>query len=180
MKRLFVAIDLDEAIALALFELDPRLRGVRWLRPEQMHLTLSFLGNVSPGVEETLREKLGAIHFGPFFLPIVGIGVFPAKSRPNVIWAGVGAGHPHLFQLHKRVQEAALAAGLEPDLRSFHPHITIARCKEVSAESVRPFLKAHADLDLGLVRIERFSLYSSRPGPFGSVYTQELEVSASI
>jgi 2'-5' RNA ligase len=178
-KRLFVAIDLPEPIARGLSELNPRLRGVRWLPPEQMHLTLGFLGNVGPIAEETLLERLGAIEFGAFFLPIVGIGSFPAKGRPNVIWAGVGAAHPHLFQLHKRVQEAALGAGLEPDLRSFHPHVTTARCKDVSAESIRPFLKANADLDLGMIRIETFSLYSSVPGPLGSAYTRELEVRAT-
>jgi 2'-5' RNA ligase len=179
VKRLFVAIDLPEPIARTLAELNPRIRGVRWLPPEQMHLTLSFLGNVGPIAEEKLVERLGAIEFGAFFLPIVGIGTFPAKARPNVIWTGMGAGHPHLFQLHKRVQEAALGAGLEPDLRSFHPHVTIARCKDVSAESIRPFLKARADLDLEMIRVEAFSLYSSLPGPVGSAYTRELEVRAT-
>ena len=179
MSRLFVALDMPEAVARFLYELNPRMRGVRWLRPDQIHLTLSFLGNVGSDAEKTLLERLGAIEFGAFFLPIAGIGTFPAKGRPNVIWAGVGAGHPHLFQLHKRVQEAALAAGLQPDLRAFHPHVTIARCKDVSAESIRPFVKAHADLDAGLVRIESFSLYSSIPGPLGSAYTRELEVRSS-
>ena len=180
MQRLFVALDLPESVARTLFELNPRLRGVRWLPPEQMHLTLSFLGNVDPAVAEALREKLAAIEFRAFFLPILGIGVFPAKGRPNVVWAGVGAGHPHLFQLHKRVQEAALAAGLEPDLRAFHPHVTIARCKQVSAEAVRPFLKAQANLDAGMVRIESFALYSSIPGPLGSAYRRELEVRSAM
>jgi 2'-5' RNA ligase len=179
-KRLFVAIDLPEPVARLLHEMNPHMRGVRWLPPEQIHLTLSFLGSVGPIAEETLIEKLRVIEFGAFFLPIMGIGTFPAKGNPNVIWAGVGNGHPHLFQLHKRVQEAALAAGLEPDLRAFHPHITIGRCKDVSAESVRAFLKAHASFDAGMIRVESFSLYSSIPGPLGSAYTRELEVRSAV
>lgn len=149
------------------------------MRPDQIHLTLSFLGNVGPIAEEALRVKLTAIRFTAFFIPVVGIGTFPQKGKPNVIWAGVSDGHPQLFHVYKRVQEAALAAGLEPDLRSFHPHITFARCKEVSAESIRPFLKAHADFDAGMIRVESFSLYSSIPGPLGSAYTRELEVKAA-
>lgn len=178
--RLFVSLDLPESLRHALSQLDPGIRGVCWLRPEQIHLTLSFLGNVEAAAAAVLRERLALIHFGGFFLPITGMGTFPQKGKPNVIWAGVGAGHPHLFQLYKRVQEAALGAGLEPDLRSFHPHVTIARCKEVSAEAIRPFLKKHADYSGGLIRIESFSLYSSIPGPFGSDYTRELSVRAHL
>ncbi len=141
-KRLFVAIDLPEAVTSLLVRLDPHLPGVRWLRPEQMHLTLSFLGNVGPDAEEALREKLRVIRFQSFFLPVAGLGTFPAKGKPKVIWTGVGSGHPQLFRVYKRVQEAALGAGLEPELRAWHPHITIARCRDVSAELVRPFLKS--------------------------------------
>ena len=177
-KRLFVSIELSRSITQCLGELDPHLRGVRWLAPEQMHLTLSFLGNVSEQVEEKLRENLSAIEWKAFFLPLTGFGAFPSKGRPNVIWIGVGSGHPHLFQLHKRVQEAALAAGLEPDLRSFHPHVTVARCRDVSPETIRPFLKTHSGFDAGMIHVESFCLNSSVPTPGGSIYTRELLVPA--
>lgn len=179
-KRLFVAISLPGAITSQLVELDPRLRGVRWLAPEQMHLTLSFLGNVGPVAEETLRDKLAAIRFTGFFMPVAGIGTFPAaKRKPSVIWIGVDGGHPQLFHVYKRVQEAALNARLEPDLRAWHPHITIARCRDVSAESVRPFVKTNANFDAGFVRVDSFALYSSITSPGGSAYTRELEVNCS-
>ena len=179
MKRLFVAIDLPEEVTQLLVSLNPHLPGVRWLKPEQIHLTLSFLGNVAPETEETLRDKLATIRFTAFFMPVLGVGVFPAKGPPRVLWAGVSKGHPQLFHVYKRVQEAALGAGLEPELRAWHPHITFARCRDVSAEMVRPFLKENADFDDGLVRVESFALYSSVPGPIGSAYTRELEVPAS-
>ena len=178
-KRLFVAIDMPPPVQSMLAELDPHLAGVRWLKPEQIHLTVSFLGNVGPIAEETLREKLAAIRFTPFFMPVCGVGTFPMVGRPNVIWAGVGNGHPQLFHVHKRVQEAALGAGLQPELRGWHPHITFARCRDVSAETIRPFVKQHAEFDAGLIRVEKFSLYSSIPGPIGSAYTRELEVPAT-
>jgi 2'-5' RNA ligase len=175
-KRLFVSIEPPTSVTQRLAELDPHLRGVRWLAPEQMHLTLSFLGNVPEDVEEKLKRNLSGIEWKAFFLPLTGLGAFPGKGRPNVIWIGVGSGHPHLFQLHKRVQEAALAAGLEPDLRSFHPHVTIARCRDVSPETIRPFLKVHASFDAGMVHVESFCLNSSELTPAGSLYTPELVV----
>lgn len=178
MKRLFVAIDLPDLTKQLVAGLDVKLRGVRLTEPDQMHLTLSFFGNVTPEREDGLRDRLSAIEWKPFFLPICGIGAFPTKGRPSVIWVGVGAGHPHLFQLHKRVQEAALGAGIEPDLRSFHPHITIARCRDVSAEALKPFLRAHAEFDAGMVRVDECYLYSSKLTPAGSIHTCELTLRA--
>ena len=178
-KRLFVSLDLPESVTAALVRLDPRQRGVRWLAPKQIHLTLGFFGNVEPDAVEQLREHLLAIRFHPFFLPVTGLGTFPSKGRPKIIWIGVGAAHPHLFQLHKRVQDAGLAAGIVADLRPWHPHITLARCQDLSAESIRRFLRAHGAFDAGLIRIDSFHLKSSLLTPAGSIYTTELTVPAS-
>jgi 2'-5' RNA ligase len=175
-KRLFVSIELPESVTGPLARLDPQIRGVRWLEPGQMHLTLAFLGNVLSETQATLSEKLQAISWKSFFLPITGLGTFPAKGWPKIIWIGVGTGHPHLFQLHKRVQEALLAVGLEPDLRSFHPHVTLARCRDVSPQTIRPFLKSLAEHDAGMIHVESFYLNSSNLTPAGSVYIRELIV----
>ena len=175
-KRLFVAIDLPESTRRFLAGLDPEIRGVRWTDAEQMHLTLAFFGDVPDDIDLALREKLGEIQFGAFFLPITSVGTFPSKGPPKIIWIGVGQAHPHLFQIHKRVQEAALAAGLEPELRPWHPHITIARCREVSAQSLRKFLQSNEDLDAGMIRVDAFHLYSSKLTPAGPIHTRELSV----
>ena len=178
-KRLFVAIELPESTKRLLVDLDPQIYGARWLDAEQMHLTLAFFGVVPEDVDLKLREKLSAIVFGAFFLPIVGVGTFPPKGPPKIIWIGVGRGHPHLFQLHKRVQEAALGAGLEPDLRPFHPHVTLARCQRISPQTVGKFLKTNVDLDAGMVRVDSFRLYSSKLTPAGPIHTRELTISAT-
>jgi 2'-5' RNA ligase len=178
-KRLFVAIDLPDSTRQSLADLDPHLRGVRWIDPTQMHLTLGFFDDVPNVVELVLREKLSAIDFGAFFLPINGVGTFPAKGAPKIIWVGVGKAHPHLFQIYKRVQEAALAAGLEPELRPWHPHITIARCRDVALQTLQKFLKANADCDAGMIRVEAFHLYSSKLTPSGPIHTCELTVHCS-
>src|SRR5215469_17388945 len=106
-KRLFVAIDLPEATRQLLADLDPHIRGVRWIDPAQMHLTLAFFGEVADEIVLALRERLGAIKFGAFFLTVIGVGTFSAKGAPKIIWIGVGKAHPHLFQIHNRVHEAA-------------------------------------------------------------------------
>jgi 2'-5' RNA ligase len=179
VKRLFVAIDLPQSIRQLLVSLDPKIRGVRWIDAAQIHLTLGFFDDVPEDVDLTFREKLGAIEFGAFFLPLSGIGIFPPKGPPKIIWIGVGRGHPHLFQLHKRVQEAALGAGLEPELRPFHPHVTLARCHRVSPQLVRKFLKSSVDLDAGMIRVDSFHLYSSKLTPAGPIHTREFTISAT-
>jgi 2'-5' RNA ligase len=178
-RRLFVAIDLPPSIRQFLVDLDPQIRGVRWTAGDQMHLTLGFFPEVLEDVVLVLREKLQAIEFRAFFLPVEGMGTFPAKGPAKIVWIGVGAGHPHLFQLHKRVQEAALAVGLEADLRPWHPHITLARCREVSGRAFRKFFKSNGELDAGMFRVEAFHLYSSELTPAGPIHTRELTISCS-
>ncbi len=177
-KRLFVSLEPPAAVVSTLVSLQTPLPGLRWVDPGQIHLTLAFLGDVAPEAEERLSAGLRAIRFHRFFLPLVGLGVFPAKGSPKILWLGVGAGHPHLFQLHKRVIDAALAAGVEADLRPWHPHLTLARCQDISAGALQPFLRAHADFDAGLVPIDSFHLKSSQLTPAGSLHRTELTVSA--
>jgi 2'-5' RNA ligase len=178
-KRLFVAVDLSDSMRQLLAGLDPHIRGVRWTEPDQMHLTLGFFGDVPKDVERRMRERLSAVEFGAFFLSVNGVGAFSSRGAPTIIWIGVGKAHPHLFQIHKRVQEAALAVGIEPELRPWHPHITIARCRDVSTQALRKFLQSNAEFDAGMIRVEAFHLYSSKLTPAGPIHTPELTVSAT-
>jgi RNA 2',3'-cyclic 3'-phosphodiesterase len=176
LSRLFVSIDPPKSVRNTLVELDPRIRGVRWTAEDQIHLTLGFFPEVREDVELSLREKLNAIEFRAFFLPVEGVGTFPPKGLAKIIWIGTGTGHPHLFQLHKRVQEAALAVGIEPELRPWHPHITLARCRDVPGAALRKFLKSNAEFDAGMFRVEAFHLYCSQLTPSGSVHTCQMSV----
>ena len=178
-KRLFVAIDLLDSTRQLLARLDPHIRGARWTPSDQMHLTLGFFKDVTEEVELKLREKLSAVEFGAFFLPVNGVGMFASRGAPKVIWIGVGKAHPHLFQIHKRVQESAMAVGIEPELRAWHPHITIARCRDVSAQALRKFLQSSAEFDAGMIRVDAFHLYSSKLTPAGPIHTRELSVHCS-
>jgi RNA 2',3'-cyclic 3'-phosphodiesterase len=160
-KRLFVALGLPRSCKEALLALDPHLTGLRWFSEGQLHLTLSFLGKVDVFAEERLRQALRAVGVPPFLLPLRGVGVFNSRGRVSVVWVGVGKGHPHLFALHRHIQNAVLHAGLDADLKPFRPHVTVGRAKNFSVESLRPFLRSHADREFGLFHVTGFELYSS-------------------
>jgi RNA 2',3'-cyclic 3'-phosphodiesterase len=173
-KRLFVGLELPSSCKMALVALDPHLTGLRWLPDEQLHLTLSFMGDVEASAEDGLREALFEVRVPPFFLPLRGVGVFDSHGRPSVVWAGVGNGHPHLFALHRRIQDAVLHAGLEADLKPFHPHVTVARAKGISRQALQPLLRRHAETEFGLVRVTGFALYSSVLAPEGATHRVEM------
>lgn len=175
-KRLFIGLDLPDACKTELAEMNPGLRGVRWVQPRQMHLTLSFIGDVDDEHEAALRESLLQVRVPPFFLPLQGAGLFKARGVPSVVWIGVGKGHPHLFALHHHVQDAVLKSGLEPDLKPFHPHVTIGRCRGVSSQALRPWMQRHEKVELDLIHVTEFILYSSALSPAGPTYTVELTV----
>ena len=173
-KRLFVGLELPPTCKTALFELDPHLPGLRWLPKEQLHLTLSFLGEVEASAEDRLRLALGEVRVPSFFLPLRSLGVFNSHSRPSVVWVGVGKGHPHLFALHQRIQDAVLSVGLEADLKPFHPHITVGRAKDISSQTLQPFVRRHAETEFDLMKVTGFELYSSVLAPAGATHRLEM------
>lgn len=159
-----------------LVALDPHLHGLRWLPEDQLHLTLSFLGDVDAEAEGRLREALRQVHVAPFFLPLSGVGAFNARGQPSVVWVGVGRGHPNLFALHKHVQDAVLHAGLEADLKPFHPHVTVGRARGISKQALQPFLRTHAKSEFGLFKVTGFELLWSELASDGAKHHLELHV----
>ena len=91
MQRLFVAIDVPETVRAELAGLAEPLEGVVWTRPEQLHLTLRFIGETEK--REGLEAALERVRVEPFILPVGGIGVFPHRGPAKVLWAGVGRAH---------------------------------------------------------------------------------------
>jgi RNA 2',3'-cyclic 3'-phosphodiesterase len=172
-KRLFIALELPESCRETLVALDPQIRGLRWLPAEQLHVTMSFIGQVKATAEKQLQEALMEVRVPAFFLSIQGVGTF-GGARPTVVWAGLGRGHPHLFALHKHIQDAVLRAGLEPDLKPFHPHITLGRANGLSRATLQPFLRRHAETEFGLWKATGFALFSSALSPEGSKHTVEM------
>src|SRR5207253_7405523 len=164
-QRLFIAIDLPDQIAESLAALDPHYRGLIFSAPQLVHHTFSFFPAVEAPTADLLKEKLAAISFRAFFLPVAGLGTFSKKGVPHILWIGVGHAHPHLFQLHKRVNEAALACNLPIEERAWTPHFTIARARGISPALMQSFLKKHRDYDAGMMHVEEFHLYQSTLTP---------------
>lgn len=177
-QRLFIAIDLPDEIALRLYALNPHFRGLIFSPPEQIHLTLAFFARVEEPVANSLIENLSAISFRAFFLPVRGLGTFSRKGNPHILWVGVGKAHPHLFQLHKRVNEAALACRLPIDERAWMPHFTIARGRGVSRALMKSFLNKYPDFDAGMFRVEAFHLYESKLTTTGPIHRRMITVNA--
>lgn len=171
-QRLFVALPLPGPVRDALLTLACPLTGVSWTRPEQLHLTLRFLGDVPVEKLERIQTHLAAVRVEPFILPIEGLGTFPPKSPPRMVWAGVGRGHPHLHQLRQRVDNALLTAGLLGlDVRTFHPHITLARGTEKAASAISRWVHTQPDFVGPPFRVNTFELVASELQPAGAVHT---------
>ena len=177
-QRLFVAIDLPDPIAESVAALDPHYRGLVFSSPRQIHLTFAFFAGVESLTANLLKEKLAAISFRAFFLPAIGLGAFSKNRMSRILWLGVGHGHPHLFQLHKRVNEAALACNLPIEERAWTPHFTIARGRGISSALMQSFLKKHRDYDAGMMHVEEFHLYQSTLTPAGPMHRRELTIAA--
>jgi 2'-5' RNA ligase len=168
-ERLFIAIPLPESVRSLLLGLVEPLRAFTWTRPGQLHLTVRFLGDVPLDRIQRVEEALATVRVQSFILPVEGVGAFPPKGPARVVWAGVGSGHPHLFQLRQRIDDALLAAGIDFDVRTFQPHVTIARCG--GDASTAAWLRRHAEFAAAPFRAREFELYSSRLLPQGAEHT---------
>ncbi len=170
--RWFVAVAIPEAIKKDLAELSNTAPGIRWTQAHQMHLTLRFIGEFAPEAVRCIADNLARIKVARFLLTPEGIGRFPPRGSPRVLWAGVGSGHPRLFQLQGKVEESVIAAGVEPETRRFHPHITLARIKHASAGAVNEFLKRHRAYTGGPFRVDTFSLWVSHLHATGPIHQE--------
>ena len=168
MPRLFAAIRPPASVRDTLPGLMSGVPGVRWQSDEQIHLTLRFMGEVDRHVAEDLAAALESIRFAPFELRVAGVGSF-ARRREGTLWAGVERSEP-LLHLQKKIERATTAAGLPPEGRAFHPHLTLARFRG-GAGQLEGFKRAHAGFALPPFTVDAFGLFESRLGSGGASYT---------
>lgn len=172
MHRLFVAIDFPEAVRQQLALLCFGLPDARWTPAAQLHLTVRFIGEVEGGRFLDVRDALGEVSAPPFDMRLKGLGHFPPRGRPHVLWAGVEKNGP-LTALHDRIERTVVRAGLPPEGRNFMPHVTLARLKGTPPRRVADYLTDHALFQAGPFPVEAFHLYSSLLTPKGAVHTLE-------
>jgi RNA 2',3'-cyclic 3'-phosphodiesterase len=149
-ERLFLAVDLSDECrgAVAAMLRDIQLPG-RPVPPSNWHITLRFLGDTAPEARDVLIPELEGADLGdPFDLTLSGAGAFPGLSRASVLWIGTGEGTPRLETLAGEVEDAVRRAGIAPDPKPFHPHLTIARLR-IPADA-RRYLDALAAIDVRL------------------------------
>ncbi len=134
--RCFVAVLLPDRVRAGLAavcdELRGQTRGLAWVRPDNLHLTLRFLGEVEPVTLERVREAVtaAAMAVPPFTVTLGGLGGFPSGAAPRVLWAGVGTGADGLVALQAALEAGLVARGLPAEPRPFHPHVTLARARD--------------------------------------------------
>ena len=136
MWRLFVALEIPETLRTKLDALGQYLRrfnlGARWVKPEGLHLTLKFLGDTSPDQVDALTAALAPLAGASpgLELSATGLGVFPNKRKPRVLWVGLGGDTEACIALASQIDEATGALGFPTENRPFTPHLTLARFKK--------------------------------------------------
>ncbi len=176
LMRSFIAIELNEEIKRELGSLMEQLRPLapelKWVRPENLHITLKFLGEVKEEKIERIKKIIQEMvkSFRPFTIKIKGIGQFPEKRKPRVIWAGVEDSEG-LFSLQKEVEKLLSGLGFKEEEREFTGHITLARIKNPSGiERLLERLSALKEKEFGTEEVHEIALMKSELRPDGARY----------
>lgn len=169
MHRLFVAVDLTEHALDAISRICTGISGVKWVDRARLHLTLRFIGDADDSMLDRIRRELAGVSAPPFCLVPRGVGRFPPKKDPRVLWVGVDQCEG-LFSLQRFVEEALRRSGLQPESRAFTPHITLARLKDVPLSKVTSFLENQRLFSTRPVPVVEFHLYSSILSPRGALH----------
>jgi 2'-5' RNA ligase len=176
--RAFIAVDLDDPVIKKICNvveiLKSRITEIRWLRKENLHLTLKFLGNIAESQVEpiaaALRHSLGL--FSPCTISAKGLGVFPDFRRPKILWVGLTG--DQLVQLAAEIESALMPLGFTPENRAFTPHLTIGRWREGSrpAKNLRQEIDSLNDFEFGACAVRQIVLFQSVLKPEGASYSE--------
>jgi 2'-5' RNA ligase len=172
MLRLFVAIDIPGTIKEQLSGWKTAMRGARWTQPDQMHLTLEFLGEQPIDLYREICESLESVQLTSFELEFEGVGFFGSKKVPRTLWADVRSSR-ELIGLQKKVCKRIQELGIKVEARKFRPHLTLARLNGASYEDVGRFLEAGCLAKSDSFSVDSFALFSSKLLPRGAVYHNE-------
>ena len=177
--RTFIALELPPAVKTFLQEVQQELKRLkiraRWVRPESIHLTLKFLGDINPDDTDRIAEAMirAAADISSVALSARGIGVFPGIKRPRVIWIGLGGNIQELLALQGRLETELEALGFPKEKRAFKAHLTLARIKQaVDRTAIRQMMGQYASLSSDDFTCDRVILYKSDLKPSGAVYSK--------
>jgi 2'-5' RNA ligase len=175
--RSFICIEVPEEILFRLKTLQKRLKGlsdgVRWVRPEGIHLTLKFLGDVDEGrLADVARGiETATRNIQPFEILLGGYGAFPNFRRPRVFWLGIQEDTGVLIRLQRRIEQELEKEGFSPEKRRFTPHLTLGRVKFNENIAKVSQLLSEEDTGADRFRVSEVKLKRSDLLPSGAVYT---------
>ncbi len=181
--RVFIAISIPDPVLDGFGEVQTGIRRhgfkIRWVRPESIHLTLKFLGDILAadiaGVRQTLVETVSL--FPPLTLCAKGVGVFPGIKRPRVIWVGLGGETAPLGRLQKALEDGLAAIGFPKETRPFTGHLTLGRFKGRVDPSRLGDAIVHSHLfESPAFKVREIHLIQSRLKPGGAQYTRLFSV----
>ena len=175
--RSFIAIDIDDPSTIAAitrFDVALQATGanLKLVDPQNLHLTLRFLGNVASSRLSEIQDRLDDIVFHPFHATVKGVGVFPSQRRVNVVWIAFETGHLEMIDLYHQVNTILTQFGFQPERRRFSPHITIARVRSGKnrVQLIEAIVDAEATL-FGSFHVDALKLKKSVLTPQGPIYT---------
>ena len=179
--RLFVAIDIDSAIAQRLGSFEDELRRriaaqaprarITWVPVQRLHLTVRFIGEVDEDRAAAIGRVLEArLEAAPFELSIDHAGAFPERGRPRVLWAGISHGIQGLQTLEREVSARLYSCGLAREERPYRPHLTLARVRDGSGLHSPQLFEGIASREFGTMSVDAITLFLSRPSSRGSEY----------
>lgn len=175
--RSFLAFDIDnESILKRMTDVQNLLANTRadlkLVEPKNIHVTLRFLGDITPPMIERIFEEMKKVQFIPFDVKIHGVGAFPNARYPRVLWAGITQGADQLRSVFEQLEPRLRGLGFAPDSKGFSPHLTIARVRSGRNKAeLAKFIGDNADYEFGVLRAECLRLKRSDLTPRGPVYS---------
>jgi len=178
--RLFVAVEIDPAVLDRIAACSAELRRrsavaararISWARPDRLHVTVRFIGEVDGGRAEAIVAALEpALSVAAFDLTVEDVGTFPAQGPPRVLWAGIARGLDALRAVEVEVSGRLDRCGIAREPRAYHPHVTLARVREAGGLRTAQWLDGLAGRQFGTSRVNAITLFQSRPSPQGHEY----------
>jgi RNA 2',3'-cyclic 3'-phosphodiesterase len=171
--RVFIAVDLPSHVRKTLadvqHELRPLSNSVRWVAPESIHITLKFIGEMPEKRLEEVDTELRGFTWKPFTITVRGVGFFPGKRSPRVLWAGMEA--PTMKDMAEELDTRMERLGFDKEKRAFRPHITLGRARDTRIDSALVTAsEPYQEYDFGSFVADRVFLFQSTLNPSGAVY----------
>lgn len=175
--RSFIAFDLENQQVIERLSTVQKMvletgADLRPVAPQNIHITVRFLGDISPGMVEKVYDAMKNVKFTPFTIQIRGLGVFPSLNFPRVVWAGMTDGVEQLRNIFTQLEPQIRALDFQADAYGFSPHLTIARVRTgKNKQNLSAFVSKKGDFEFGAIKANCLRLKKSQLSPKGPTYS---------